>query len=102
VKPPPFTAVFQAQFPGWGGDDKPVTHPVSRWDDASREFIPTGDQKVCDMPFHTPHGTCMSIRYSHCGPVGIDRKGGVWLLVHDYAIDERNTQWVKYPAKVRR
>jgi len=44
----------------------------------------------------------MSIRYSHCGPVGIDRKGGVWLLVHDYAIDERNTQWVKYPAKVRR
>ena len=102
MKPPPFTAVFTAQFPGWGGDGKPFFHDEMVYDEQKSEHVLTGKKQTtaCDMPCHTYGGTCISIRFDHTGPVGIDRKGGVWLLVRDYKRADNTKFWIKYPGQV--
>ena len=104
MKPPKFIGVFPSQFPGWGGDDKPVFHhKTAQGADGKFVMLAETHEKPCNMAFHSPGGTCMSIRYSPVGVSGIDAAGNCWVLVHDFAGTGHAAEclrWVKFVAEV--
>lgn len=106
MKPPKFTAVFAASFPGFGRDDKPFFHhKAAVAKDGSYIQLKELQETACDMAFHpSGGGPCVSCRYNPMGVAGIDARGDCWLLVQDMA--ERRygggvaLRWVKFEVPV--